>query len=382
MQGDQISIPCVFMRGGSSRGAMFHGRDLPGDAALRDRVVLAAYGSPDPRQVDGIGGADPLTSKVAVIDPSARNDADVDYTFGQVSIETPEVFWVGNCGNMLSGVAAFAVDEGLVAVTEPFTRVRIFAVNVDQVVEAEVPVAGGVARTAGDAEVAGVPGVGAAIMLDFGDCAGAVTGRLLPTGAVVDKVEVSGLGDVEVSIVDASTPFVYVRASDLGVPASITPDAILADAMLLERLEAIRSAAAVHCGLVEDAARATELSPSIPRVTMVGDATGSADDAQDADLLCRQMSMQRPHRTYAVTNGVCTAVAANVPGTIVHQLARRRGPGGLRIGHPAGIVLADAAVVTANTADGFKVERAAIARTARRIMKGDLFIPAGIVDAS
>lgn len=377
VEGDQASIPCVFMRGGSSRGAFFHGKDLPEDPAARDRVVLAAYGSPDPRQIDGIGGADPLTSKVAVVDPATRSDADVVYTFGQVSIATPEVFWVGNCGNMLSGVAVFAVDEGLVEATEPVSTVRIYAANVDQVVEAEVPVVGGVAQTAGGAEVAGVPGTGAAIMLDFGDCAGAVTGRLLPTGSAREKVDVAGLGSVEVSVVDASTPFVYVRARDLGVDPTIGPDEILADHELLERLELVRSEAAVRCGLVDHASRVTEVSPSIPRVTMVGE---SDSDGEGPDVECRQMSMQRPHRTYAVTNGVCTAVAAQIPGTLVNEAATVRS-GGLRIGHPAGIVLADATVVRdEGTPDGYRVTRAAIARTARRIMRGDLYVPKATLD--
>lgn len=374
MPSDQISVPAVFMRGGSSRGAVIDGRLLPADPGARDRFVVAAYGSPDARQIDGVGGADPLTSKVAVVVPSQRPDADVDYTFGQVSIATPEVFWVGNCGNMLSAVAAFAVDEGFVEPMEPITRVRIYTVNVDQVVIAEVPTVDGVARTSGDTEVAGVPGTGAAIMLDFGDCGGAVTGRLLPTGSPVNVVVVPGLGAVEISIVDAATTFVYVRASDLGVAASITPDAMAADAQLLERLESIRSQAAELSGIVDDAAVATERSPSIPRVTMLGpvDAATSAS----ADIQARQMSMQRPHKTYAVTNAVCTAVATEIPGTIANTLVAPRETPGLRIAHPAGVLFADSIVAPSDGPDGFRIERAAVARTARRLMKGDLFVPA------
>ncbi len=376
MPGDQVSVPAVLMRGGSSRGVVIDGRLLPSDDEVRDRLVVAAYGSPDVRQIDGVGGADPLTSKVAVVTPSERSDADVEYLFGQVSITTPEVFWVGNCGNMIAAVAAFAVDEGLVAPTEPVTRVRIYTVNVDQVVIAEVPTVDGVARTAGVAEVAGVPGTGAPIMLDFGDCGGAVTGKLLPTGSPVDVIEVDGLGEIEISIVDAATPFVYVRAVDLGVAASMTPEAMAADAELLERLEFIRSQAAFLAGIVPDAAVATERSPSIPRVTMVG-SIGSSDDS--ADIEARQMSMQRPHKTYAVTNAVCTAVAAELPGTIVNGLVARRESATLRIAHPAGVLIAESVVVPAEGADGFRIERAAVARTARRILKGELFVPSGRV---
>lgn len=375
MPGDQVSIPAVLMRGGSSRGVVIDGRLLPKDDAERDRFIVAAYGSPDARQIDGVGGADPLTSKVAVVTPSDRPDADVEYLFGQVSITTPEVFWVGNCGNMISAVAAFAVDEGLVTATEPVTRVRIYTVNVDQVVVAEVPTLDGVARTAGDAEVAGVPGTGAPIMLDFGDCGGAVTGRLLPTGAPVDVIELAGLGEIEISIVDAATPFVYVRAVDLGVSASMTPEEMAADSELLERLEFIRSTAAFLSGIVPDANIATERSPSIPRVTMVGSI--GASSRSSADIEARQMSMQRPHKTYAVTNAVCTAVAAELPGTIVNRLVARRESASLRIAHPAGVLIAESVVVPADSIDGFRIERAAVARTARRILKGELFVPRG-----
>ncbi|MHB0869781.1 MAG: PrpF domain-containing protein, partial [Chloroflexota bacterium] len=265
---DQERIRCVFMRGGTSRGAYLLQKDLPRDPRLRDRVILAIYGSPDPRQIDGLGGADSLTSKVAIIAPSSRSDADVDYTFGQVSIANPVVDYQGNCGNICSGVGPFAVDEGLVPVTEPITRVRIYNTNTKKVIVAEVPVKEGKALVEGDCAIDGVPGTGARIMLDFVDSGGAVTGRLLPTGRVRDTIQVEDRR-YTVSLVDAANPGIFVRAGDLGLKGTELAGEIDANPWLLQELESIRSIGAEMIGLVQDRRDGTRLSPAVPKVAFV-----------------------------------------------------------------------------------------------------------------
>jgi hypothetical protein len=366
------------MRGGTSRGAFFDVADLPSVAAIRDRVILSIYGSPDRRQVDGLGGADALTSKVILIARPSRPGVDIEYTFGQVGIDIPKIYWVGNCGNMLAGVAIYAVDEGFVPITEPTTRVRIFNTNTAKVIEATVPVRSGKAASVGDTTIAGVRKPGAPIRLDFLDLAGAVTGRLLPTGNTSDVLQTSR-GPVECSIVDAATPFVFVRAEALGMRGTELPAEIDANEDLLDRAEAVRSAAAVACGLAAPGTNATALSPSIPRLAVVSPATdyvntnGETVHGTDLSFCARQFAMQRAHKTYAVTGAMCTAVAARIQGTVVSGLAREASDP-IRIGHPAGIidVVADIAVV-----DGqIEVRRCGVVRTARRIMDGVAYAPA------
>ena len=214
-QTEQLAIKCTFMRGGSSRGGFFLDEDLPRDKAERDAVLLAAYGSPDDRQIDGIGGSDPLTSKAAVVKLSERDDADVDYTFYQVGIDAPSVSTGGNCGNMLAAVGPFAIRRGLIPAIEPETVVRIYTTNTRQVVIARIPVRNGEPLCEGDCAIAGVPDTGAAIRLDFGNCAGAVSGKLLPTGSARDSILIDGR-TIDVSLIDAATPFIFVNAYDVG----------------------------------------------------------------------------------------------------------------------------------------------------------------------
>src|SRR5581483_6729997 len=249
---EQISIPCAFMRGGSSRGGFFFATDLQEDPARQHAFLLAAYGSPDERQIDGIGGSDPLTSKAAVIARSRRPDADVEYTFYQVGIDRPSVSSGGSCGNMLAAVGPFAILRGLVAPAEPETTVRIYTTNTRQTVIARVPVRAGLPACEGDCAIAGVPGTGAPIRLDFGDCSGAVSGKLLPTGAPRNIVEVEGR-PARVSLIDAATPFVFVNAHDIGGTALETPDELIGNPSLMQRLELVRGWAAVALGLVAQA---------------------------------------------------------------------------------------------------------------------------------
>jgi 2-methylaconitate cis-trans-isomerase PrpF len=379
LRGDQWALRAVFMRGGTSRGAFLHDSDLPADPLLRDALILGLYGSPDIRQVDGIGGGDSLTSKVMIVGPASRPDADVDYTFGQVRVNEPIIDYKGNCGNMTAGIGVFAVDERLVPTTEGITRVRMHNTNTGKVVVAEVPVRDGVAMACGDTEIPGVPGTGAGIMLDWLDSGGSVTGRLLPTGNPRDELDTPS-GRFVVSLVDASNPCVFVRAADLGIDGAIMPTEISARPELMAVLEQIRGAAAVRLGFVDDSARAAAVTPAIPKVAFVAPpksyrtAAGREVDAAEVSLVARCMSMQTPHKAYAVTVGICTAAAAKVPGTVVAEVYREGDPvSEVRIGHPGGVLIAD--MVVEAMPQGLVLTRAAVARTARRIMEGTAYVP-------
>lgn len=379
IRGDQVAIPCVVMRGGTSRGVFFLATDLPEEDSLRDRLILAVFGSPDPRQVDGLGGADPLTSKLAIIDRAGRKDADIDYTFGQVRIAEPIIDYSGNCGNLSAAVGPFAIDAGLVEPREPLTRLRIHNTNTGKVIVAEVPTHGGHPVYEGDCSIAGVPGSAARIMLDFLDSGGSMTGRLLPTGDPRNRL-VTPHREFEVSIVDAANPVVFVQAEALAFAGTELPAQIAASEQVLGTLEAIRGAAAQRLGFVDNARDAMTQSPAVPKVAMVTapkeyvTSDGSSVSAGDVNLVGRIMTMQQPHKAYAVTGAICTAAAAHIPGTIVNEIFRTgKTVGEVTIGHPSGTITVE--VVMGVTADGLRLKRAALERTARRIMDGTAYVP-------
>jgi len=380
--GEQKRIRCVLMRGGTSRGLFIMRNELPADPELRDKVILRIYGSPDVRQIDGVGGADSLTSKLAIIGPPTRPDADVDYTFAQVSITEPFVDYAGNCGNISSGVGPFAIDEGLVAAVEPVTTVHIHQTNTNCLIVAEVPVVTGKAAVEGDYHTDGVPGTGARIGLDFSDTAGAVTGHILPTGNPVDRLDVPEVGPIDVTIVDAGTPCVFVRAVDMGIKGTETPAQIDADRELNDRIERIRGTAATRIGLVEKWQDAARKSPYLPFFVLISPpadyldfATGRTIEAEQVDFVARLLFMLRMHKAYAVTGTVCTGAAAKIPGTIVYEAARpeSRKRALTLIGHPIGVIDIKAAVEIEG--DEPKLVRASVGRTARRIMEGHVLVP-------
>jgi hypothetical protein len=368
-------IPCVIMRGGTSKGIFIMANHLPQDKQRRDKAIMAIFGSPDVRQIDGLGGADPLTSKLAIIGPSSHPEADVDYTFAQVGINQPVVDYSGNCGNISSAVGPFAIDEGLVNAVEPVTRVRIHNTNTSKILEAEVEVIDGRAKVTGDCRIAGVPGTGSKIMLNFAGTAGSVTGKLLPTGNVVDTIKTSS-GTIEVSIVDCANPMVFVRATDMGIIGTESPQAINSNPELLSRLEEIRSTVAVLIGMARTPQEATEKSPAFPMIAMVSKpsdyedfTSGKLISSQDVSLVSRLMFMQVLHKTYAGTGTVCTGAAAKISGTIVNEMiVESDSAETVRIGHPAGVISLEARVKEG------QVERAAFSRTARRIMEGYVWV--------
>jgi 2-methylaconitate isomerase len=364
----QRRVRAVYMRGGTSRCLVFHERDLPPAGSERDRILLAALGSPDPygRQLNGLGGGISSLSKACIIGESSHPGADVDYTFAQVEVSRPVVDYTGNCGNCSSSVGPFAIDERLVPFTEGETVVRIHNTNTKKLIVAHVPVAGGEAAVEGDFELPGVPGRGARIALDFVDPGGAGTGRLLPTGRAVDSVE-----GVAASLVDATNPVVFVRARDLGLTGAESPQAMDADKTLVARLEKIRSRGAELMGIPGSAAnpKIAVVAPPVPFDALDGVRYG----ADQVDLLARVISMGNCHRAFALTSAMCLAVAARIEGTVVSECDASRGKGDLRMGHPSG-VLPIAAVV--NARDGAPhAECVTVYRTARRLMEGFVRVP-------
>ncbi|MDR1796323.1 MAG: 3-methylitaconate isomerase [Clostridiales Family XIII bacterium] len=379
----QSKIPVVIMRGGTSKGIFIKAEDLPEDPALRDQIVLRVFGSPDVRQIDGLGGADPLTSKLAIIGKSAVPGADVDYTFGQVSYKAPTIDYSGNCGNISSAVGPYAVDEGLVPAVEPVTTVRVYNTNTQKILVEQVQVEDGRAKVDGDYAIAGVPGTGAEVVVDFSGTAGAATGKLLPTGNVVDTIETAAFGPIGASLVDAANPVVFVRAKDLGMTGIETPAQIDENKQLLDALEEIRGKGAVLMGLTSDWEAAAREIPAFPMVAVVAPAQGYKDFTTgkdigegDVDFVSRLMFMQVTHKTYAGTATTCTGAAARIEGTVVQEAMAAKGrghePGSLiRIGHPAGVIGLN--VEAEKTAGGWALVKAEVNRTARRIMEGTCY---------
>ena len=378
----QKRIPAVLMRGGTSKGLFFHANHLPADPRVRDAVLLTAYGSPDPnrRQIDGVGGGVSTTSKVAIISPSASPDYDVVYNFGQVSIDRPLVDFKNNCGNISSAVGPFAIDEGLIAATEPITRVRIHQINTDKLIVAEVPVKNGCFDEEGDYEIAGVPGSGGKITLRFSDPGGSLTGRLFPTEKVQDRLKVPGIGNIDLTIIDAANPVVLVRASSLDLEGTEI-ERIDTDETIKAQLESIRCMVAVKIGLAETLEAATQRSQTVPKIALVAAPKsyqtlgGKLVDAAEVDLVARIMSMGTLHKSFAVSGAVATAGAARIPGTVVHDLipAQSRKKDTVKIGHPGGVI--EMGAIVKETKDGFNYQEAVLGRTARRLMEGYVLVP-------
>jgi 2-methylaconitate cis-trans-isomerase PrpF len=372
-------VRAAIIRGGTSKGVYLLASELPTDPAVRDRVILAIFGSPDPRQINGLGGADPLTSKVAIIARSTRTDADVDYTFGYVGIDKAVVDYDGNCGNISQGVGPFAVDEGLVRVTEPITTVRIFNTNTKKVIETAVPVKDGKAVTEGDFFVNGVPGTGAKIVLNFVNSGGSKTGKLLPTGRVVDTMALKDGRAIRVSLVDAANPAVFVQAAEIGFTGKELPKDTVANPRIVEIMEEIRVKGAVMMGL---ASSPDKVGPAVPKVAFVAPpqdyetSTGKTVAATECDLLARTKALAVMHKAYAVTGGICVSAAAMIEGTVVNAVVgpQAQASGTVRLGHPSGVSNFLITVVKKPSGE-FELTQSGVAGTSRRIMDGYVYVP-------
>ncbi len=358
----QTAIPCVLMRGGTSKGLYFHAHDLPDEPALRDRVLLAAMGSPDSRQIDGLGGAHPLTSKVAIISRSQRDNADVDYYFLQVVVDQALVSDAQNCGNILAGVGPFAVEQGLVPANNDVTEVRIHMVNSGGIAIARVQTPDGSVTYEGDARIDGVPGTAAPVTLDFLDVAGSSCGDLLPTGGARYSV-----GDLEVTCIDNGMPVVILKAADLGKTGYETPAELEADDALKARIEAIRLelGAAMNLGDVHN--------KTVPKMTLIAPAK------RGGVLSTRTFIPHRVHDAIGVLGAVSVATACLIPGSVAHEVSDLPAGSGARsldVEHPSGFFTVEMQVV--QDGDRVEVKRCALLRTSRKLMEGRVFLPASV----
>jgi 2-methylaconitate cis-trans-isomerase PrpF len=369
-------LRAVFARGGTSKALIFRASDLPAERTEWDAIFLSAMGSPDPygRQLDGMGGGVSSLSKVCVVGPPSRADADVDYTFAQVQIKDAVVDYSGNCGNMSSAIGPFAVDEGFVNVARDGDAVvRIHNTNTGKIIRSTFSVAGGRSVSAGKLVIPGVSGSGAPVRLDFLEPGGASTGRLLPTGRVRDVLDVPGVGPIEVSMVDAANACVFVAAAALGLTGAELPDDLDARTDVLQTLGAIRLAASVAMGIAAstEEARTKRLIPLIAVVAPPRETRTLAGDAISAwaiDLVVRMLSNGQPHRALPLTGSLCTAVAALIEGTTVHQAARSDRSGPLRLAMPSGVIVVDATVD--RHADQWRALHGSFFRTTRRLFEG------------
>jgi len=374
-------IRCVIQRGGTSKGVYLHEKDLPKDPNLRSQVILAIFGSPDIRQIDGLGGADPLTSKCAIIGPAERPDADINYTMVQVGITNAVLDFKGNCGNISSGVGPFAIDEGLVPIKDPETIVRIYNTNTKRILKAYVTTQDGKSKYTGSYAIDGVPGTGSKILLDYSTTGGTISGKLLPTGKPVDVISVPSIGTFEISFVDAANPTCFVKPEVLGLSGIEGPlDQKILD--VLEKIELIRGTAAKVLGFVDDPAEARIKSPTLPMLAFVREPTdytsftdGSRVSAGEIDFVSRLFFMQEMHKTYPGTGTVCTGAAALIEGTLVNRVSATRASKekNVRIGHPSGTISIEMDLI--NTKDGPELKLAAFGRTSRRIMEGFVYVP-------
>lgn len=353
------AIPCTVMRGGTSKGLYFRAADLPTDVATRDAVLLAVMGSPDPRQIDGMGGAHPLTSKIAVVGPSTHPDADVDYLFLQAVVDEARIDAGQNCGNLLAGVGPFAIEEGLFAATGEVTNVRINMLNTKSLAVAAIQTPRRQVRYDGDARIDGVPGTAAPVPIDFVDVAGSTCGALLPTGNARDIVQ-----GIEVTAIDNGMPVVVMRAADFRKTGYETPEELEADAELKARVEAIRLEIGPRMNL-GDVAKKT-----VPKMCLVA-------PAQHGGAICtRNFIPHRVHEAIGVFGAVSVATACVTPGSVAFDVASVTNPQSLEVEHPTGFFTVAMHVTVEDGA--VSVRRSALLRTCRKLMRGEVYVPDNI----
>jgi 2-methylaconitate isomerase len=385
----QLRIPAVYMRGGTSKGVFFRAEDLPADRTARERILLRVIGSPDRygKQTDGMGGATSSTSKIVILSKSERADCDIDYLFGQVSIDAPVIDWSGNCGNLTTAVGPFAITEGMVtAPRDGDAIVRIWQANIRKRIVSKVPMKDGAVVELGSFELDGVAFPAAEVKLEFLDPAAdedagdGVAGGMFPTGNPIDMLEVPGLGVVEATLINAGNPTIFVDAARLGLKGTELQGEINGDAKILALAEAVRSHGAVAMGLVKTAAEATATRQHTPKLSFVARSAGyTASDgrkveAGSIDLLARIFSMGVLHHAMTGTGAVAIAAAAAIPGTVVSRLAPVGADGRVTFGHPSGVL--NVGAEARETSGQWSVTKVMMSRSARRLMEGWVRVPA------
>ena len=368
----QRAIPATMMRGGTSRGLYFDASDLPADTAVRDRVLLSVMGSPDMRQINGVGGAHPLTSKVAVLSESSHPDADIDYLFLQVAVDKAEVSDVQNCGNILAGVGPWAIEQGIVSAADGTTDVRIHMVNSGALAVATVNTPDKVVAYHGDVRIDGVPGTGAPVPLNFLDVAGSNCGALLATGNVVDTVN-----DIEMTCIDNGMPVVVMRASDFGKTGYETPEQLESDDKLKARIEEIRLVIASRMNLGDVS------NKTVPKMCLI------SAPAKGGAVCTRNFIPHRVHEAIGVLGAVSVATACLLPGSVADGIAitentepdsnaEQAGSGtkNIEVEHPTGSFTI--AIVVDNSGGTPEVKQAALLRTCRKLFAGEVYVPASL----
>ena len=357
----QTAIPCVIMRGGTSRGPYFKLADLPEDRETLTKVLLAVMGSPDERQIDGIGGAQWLTSKVAMVGPSKRDDADLDYLFGQVLVGRGHVDYAPNCGNMTSGVAPFAIEAGMIGAGDPQTIVRIHNINTGALIEASVRTPGGVVSYEGDHAIDGVPGTASPIVLTFSRMVGSITGKLLPTGRVIDVID-----GIEVSCVDVAIPMITIRAGDIGKSGYESKAELDSDKDFLARLESIRIIASGRMGMGDPAGKV------VPKLCII------SAPREGGSINARYFVPHECHASFPLVGGMCLAAASVILGSVVDGVGRASDAPkqSIVIEHPLGRL--ETSIEFEGSREAPSITRVGFVRTARRIMAGEVLIPGSL----
>jgi probable AcnD-accessory protein PrpF len=376
----QLRIPAVYMRGGTSKGVFFLRDDLPADPAVREKLLLRVIGSPDRygKQTDGMGGATSSTSKIVILSKSARADSDVDYLFGQVAIDKPQIDWTGNCGNLSTAVGPFAISTGLVdAPQDGSATVRIWQANIQKRIIARVPMQAGEVQELGGFELDGVAFPAAEVKLDFLEPAEG--GALFPTGRPIDTLDVPGVGKIEATLIDAGNLTIFVDAARLGLKGTELQPDINGNKKILALAEAMRSHGAVAMGLTKTVEEATARRPGTPKIAFVARpapytaSDGKKVEAADIDLLARIFSMGVLHHAMTGTGAVAIAAAAAVPGTMVSRVAPVGKDGRVRFGHPSGVLAVGAEA--SEQAGQWTIQKVMMSRSARRLMEGWVRVP-------
>ncbi|PTI37692.1 2-methylaconitate cis-trans isomerase PrpF family protein [Mammaliicoccus vitulinus] len=377
-----LRVPCVLMRGGTSRGLVFKDSDLPLDHETRERVILKIYGSSPNGQIDGIGGGTSVTSKVAIVGISSTNESDIYYTFGQVGVNKKSIDYNVTCGNMASAVGLYAVEEGLVPRVEGETKVKILNTNTNKIMEVLIPIKDGNVENKGDFSISGVEGTGAKITVSFMNPAGAFTGRLFPTGNVIDEIHVDEK-TFEVSILDTGNIVAFVQASDFsleGYELSQTID----KPDVSKEIEKLRVEVGILLGIFNKYEKINPELEALPKITLVSPPKdyktelGIINKKENNNIIGRYISMGKLHPAFAVSGSICLATACQIPGTIPHLVCESTTGNSINIGHPNGTISAE--VFLQKNESDYKLLKGGTGRTARRIMEGTAVVPKYLID--